>query len=58
VTPESLSAAGLVRKSRRVKILGTGELTKPLKVSAHAFSQTARERIEAVGGSVEVIDRA
>ncbi|MFN3699560.1 MAG: uL15 family ribosomal protein, partial [Dictyoglomus sp.] len=39
-----------------VKILGDGELTKPLIVRAHAFSEKAREKIESVGGKVEVIE--
>jgi large subunit ribosomal protein L15 len=53
VTPESLRAKGLIRKvSVDVKILGVGELTKKLAVSAHGFSKTAREKIEAAGGTV------
>jgi large subunit ribosomal protein L15 len=53
VTPEALKRARLIRSLRReVKILGQGELTKPLTVSAHAFSRSAREKIEAAGGRV------
>jgi large subunit ribosomal protein L15 len=53
VTPESLKAAGLVSKLRvDVKVLGEGELTKSLSVSAHSFSKSAVEKIEAAGGSV------
>jgi large subunit ribosomal protein L15 len=53
VTPEALKAAGLVSKlSIDVKVLGEGELTKKLAVSAHGFSKTAVEKIEAAGGSV------
>ena len=53
VTPETLKAKGLIRKvSVDVKILGVGELTKKLSVSAHGFSKTAREKIEAAGGTV------
>jgi large subunit ribosomal protein L15 len=53
VTPETLKAKRLIRKvSVDVKILGVGELTKALTVSAHGFSKTAREKIEAAGGSV------
>ena len=53
VTPESLKASGLVRKlSIDVKVLGEGELTKKLAVSAHGFSKSAVEKIEAAGGSV------
>ncbi len=51
VTPEALKRARLIRSLRRdVKILGHGELTKPLVVSAHAFSRTAVAKIEAAGG--------
>jgi len=53
VTPEALAAAGLIRNTRfDVKILGLGELTKKLTVSAHNFSKTAREKIEGAGGSI------
>ena len=56
VTPESLAAAGLIRSTRRdVKILGKGELTKKLAVSAHSFSASAAEKIEAAGGSVSCL---
>jgi large subunit ribosomal protein L15 len=57
VTPETLREKGLAkRKGVDVKILGGGELTKKLTVRAHKFSATARERIEAVGGTAQVID--
>lgn len=53
VTPETLKAAGLVRRlSVDVKVLGQGELTKKLSVSAHGFSKSAVEKIEAAGGTV------
>jgi large subunit ribosomal protein L15 len=53
VTPEALKSTGLVRKlSIDVKVLGEGELTKKLAVSAHGFSKSAVEKIEAAGGSV------
>jgi large subunit ribosomal protein L15 len=53
VTPETLKAKRLIRKvSVDVKILGVGELTKALTVSAHGFSKAAKEKIEAAGGSV------
>ena len=53
VTPEALKAKRLIRKlSVDVKILGIGELSKALSVSAHGFSKTAKEKIEAAGGSV------
>ena len=52
VTPESLKAKGLIRSVRKdVKLLGVGELTKKLTVSAHNFSKTARQKIEAAGGT-------
>jgi large subunit ribosomal protein L15 len=57
VTPDSLREKGLAtRKQVPVKILGQGELSKELTVHAHAFSKTAREKIEAAGGSVQVLD--
>jgi large subunit ribosomal protein L15 len=53
VTPESLVTAGLIKNTRiDVKILGEGELTKKLSVTAHRFSGTARAKIEEAGGSV------
>ncbi|MFN3870296.1 MAG: 50S ribosomal protein L15 [Aquificaceae bacterium] len=55
ITPEALLQKGLVKKGMPVKILGDGELTKPLKVKAHAFSNSAKEKIEAVGGTCEEI---
>ena len=54
---EALKAAGLgTRKNITVKILGRGELSKKLTVHAHAFSKTARERIESAGGTCQVIE--
>jgi large subunit ribosomal protein L15 len=53
VTPEALKANGLVRSLRvDVKVLGDGELSKKLIVTAHRFSAAAREKIEAAGGTV------
>jgi large subunit ribosomal protein L15 len=53
ITPESLAEAGLIRNTRfDLKILGEGELTKKLTVSAHNFSKTAREKIEKAGGTI------
>ena len=53
VTPETLKAVGLVRKlSVDIKVLGEGELTKALSVTAHSFSKSAVEKIEAAGGTV------
>ena len=56
VTPETLHAAGLVGHPRRpVKVLGTGDLTRKLNISAHRFSQSARQKIEGLGGTVQEI---
>src|ERR1700744_5080516 len=52
VTPEDLVAKGAIRKDERVKVLADGELSVTLRVSAHAFSASARERITGAGGSV------
>jgi large subunit ribosomal protein L15 len=56
VTPESLKEKGLAKRRHPVKILARGEVKKKLTVRAHGFSAAAREKIEAAGGSVEVID--
>jgi len=59
ITPEALKGAGLIGNLRRpVKVLGQGEVTKALKVEAHAFSKSAKEKIEAAGGSVAVLGPA
>src|SRR6516225_5523095 len=55
VSPETLRAKGLVHKHGLVKVLGRGELTRSLRVSAHAFSRAATRAIEAAGGSVDVL---
>ncbi|WPM32408.1 50S ribosomal protein L15 [Hydrogenobacter sp. T-2] len=55
VSPETLLQKGLVRKGMPVKVLGDGELTKPLRVRAHAFSGSARQKIESLGGTCEEI---
>ena len=56
VTVEKMMEVGLIKDARDgVKILGNGELTKKLNVKANAFSATAKEKIEALGGTVEVI---
>jgi large subunit ribosomal protein L15 len=54
----ALVAKGLVRSKLPVKILGQGTLTKALTIRAHAFSESAKERIAAAGGSAEVITGA
>jgi len=54
VTPSALRAKGLIRRGKApVKILGDGELSRPLQISAHAFSASAEQKISAAGGSVE-----
>jgi large subunit ribosomal protein L15 len=57
VTPDALVEKGLVRKSKAkaVVVLGQGELKKNLTISAHRFSSTAKQKIEAAGGKAEVI---
>jgi large subunit ribosomal protein L15 len=45
------------KKEEMVKILGDGEIGRAVSVRAHAFSRSAREKIEAAGGSVEVLER-
>jgi large subunit ribosomal protein L15 len=55
VNPEVLRGVGLVHKKGLVKILGEGELTRRLNVSAHAFSASAQAAIQAAGGSIQVI---
>ncbi len=56
VTPELLRQTGLVKKNLPVKVLGDGEVTKKLIVKAHKFSASAKEKIEAAGGSCEEIE--
>lgn len=56
VTPEKMVEIGAIKKIRDgVKILGNGELTKKLNVKVHAYSASAKEKIEALGGKAEVI---
>lgn len=55
ISCEMLAEKGLVRAKRLVKILGSGDLSKKLVVHAHKFSGSARAKIEAVGGSCEVV---
>jgi large subunit ribosomal protein L15 len=56
VTPQVLAEAGLIRSAKvEVKILGHGDLSKKLTVTAHAFSASAREKIEGAGGSVTAL---
>jgi large subunit ribosomal protein L15 len=56
ITPQALIQAGVVkRKNRPVKILGMGDLNKPIVIQAHKFSKSAVQKIESVGGRAEVI---
>jgi large subunit ribosomal protein L15 len=55
ITPEVLRKAGIIKTKHPVKILGDGELTVALTVSAHKFSKTAQEKITKAGGKVEVL---
>ena len=55
VSPETLREVGLIHKHGLVKVLGRGELTRRLAVSAHAYSAPARAAIEAAGGRAEVL---
>jgi large subunit ribosomal protein L15 len=53
ITPEVMLAAGMIKNFKRpVKILGEGEVTRPLRITAHKFSASAREKIEAAGGTI------
>ena len=56
VTPDTLRGVGLATRRDPVKILGGGEISSKLTVRAHAFSASAREKIEAAGGSCELIE--
>jgi large subunit ribosomal protein L15 len=55
VTPQTLKEAGLLKGSVRVKVLGEGTLIKALTVQAHAFSVSAKEKIEKAGGKAEIL---
>jgi large subunit ribosomal protein L15 len=55
VSPESLVQAGAVRKGTLVKVLGTGELSVKLDVTANAFSASAADKIAAAGGSITTL---
>lgn len=56
VTPAVLKTSGLIKKDNvKVKILGTGKVAKSLNIKAHAFSKSAKEKIEKAGGTIEVL---
>lgn len=53
MTPEVMRAAGLIKNFKRpVKILGDGEINRPMRITAHKFSASARQKIEAAGGTI------
>lgn len=56
ITPEILREHGLIRHRGRVKVLAEGEIDRALIVKAHAFSAKAKEKLEAAGGTAEVIE--
>jgi large subunit ribosomal protein L15 len=56
VSPQDLIDRGIVRKGLPVKVLGRGEIDRALTVRAHAVSEAARGKIEAAGGTVELIE--
>ena len=57
ITPEVLHERGIIKKAKHdIVVLGNGEVTKALKVSAHRFTKSAREKIEKAGGTANVID--
>lgn len=57
ITPELLRERGLIKKAKHdLVILGSGELTKGLKISAHRFTKKAKEKIEAAGGTAALIE--
>jgi len=56
VTPESLAEKGIIKNTKiDVKVLGTGDISKKLTIRVHAISAVAREKIEAAGGTVELL---
>ncbi len=58
ITPEVLHSRGLIKKAKRdVVVLGTGEITKALRISAHRFTKSAREKIERAGGTISELKR-
>ena len=58
ITPELLHTRGIIKKAKHdVVVLGNGELSKPLRISAHRFTKSAREKIEKAGGAVTEIGK-
>lgn len=59
ITPEILHNRGLIKKAKHdLVILGNGEISKGLKISAHRFTKTAKDKIEKAGGTATVIEKA
>jgi large subunit ribosomal protein L15 len=58
ITPDSLRASGIIGKSDLVKVLGGGDIGVAVTVTAHAFSASAKEKIEKAGGSTTVADQS
>jgi large subunit ribosomal protein L15 len=57
ITPEVLHKRGIIKKAKHdIVVLGNGEVSKSLKVSAHRFTKSAREKIEKAGGTVTVLE--
>ena len=57
VTPDLMHARGIIKKAKHdIVVLGNGEVSKSLKISAHRFTKSAREKIEKAGGAVTVIE--
>ena len=58
ITPEVLHERGLIKKAKHdLVILGTGDITKALKISAHRFTKTAKDKIEKAGGTATAITK-
>jgi large subunit ribosomal protein L15 len=57
ITPDLMVEKGLVRRGMPIKVLGNGEVSSAVTVRAHAFSATARGKIEAAGGRCEVVGK-
>ncbi|MEJ7624131.1 MAG: 50S ribosomal protein L15 [Pyrinomonadaceae bacterium] len=59
ITPEILHQRGLIKKAKHdLVILGTGEVSKSLNISAHRFTKTAKDKIEKAGGAATIIEKA
>jgi large subunit ribosomal protein L15 len=56
VDPDAMRGAGLAKKRGKIKVLGQGDIDVAINVKAHAFSSSAADKIQAAGGSIEVIE--